>query len=46
MGYFVGSSDGSVDDVGGPCVGLGVGQIMTDPDIYYMQYNELSPVSC
>ena len=46
LGSFVGSFDGTGDDVGGPCVGLGVGGIMTASDIDAMQQNDSSPVSC
>ena len=46
LGYFVGCFYGAGDDVGGPCVGLGVSVIMTDSEIYSMQLNESSPVSC
>ena len=46
LGSFVGSFDGTGDDVGGPCVGLGVGGIMTASEIDAMQSNESSPVSC
>ena len=46
LGSFVGSFDGTGDDVGGPCVGLGVGGIMTASEIDAMQQNDSSPVSC
>ena len=32
--------------MGGPCVGLGVGGIMTASEIDAMQQNDSSPVSC
>ena len=44
MGYFVGYFDGNVDDVGGTCVCLGVGGIVTTSEIDAMQFNESSPV--
>ena len=37
--YFVGFFDGTGDDVGGPCVGLGLGWIITAYDIDAMQWN-------
>ena len=43
---FVGSFDGTGDDVGGPCVGLGVGGIMTNYEIDAIQFNDSSPVFC
>ena len=46
LGYFVGSSYGTGDEVGGPCVGLGVGGIITASDISDMHSNESSHVSC
>ena len=46
LGYFVGSSYGTGDEVGGPCVGLGVGGIINTSDIYDMHLNESSPISC
>ena len=46
LGYVFGCFDETVDDVGGPFIGIGVVGIMTDFDIYDMQLNETSPVSC
>ena len=43
---LVGSFDGTGDEVGGPCVGIGVGGIITASDIYDMHLNNPSPVSC
>ena len=40
QGYFFGSFDGTGYYVGGPCVGLGVGGIITDSDIDNMQLND------
>ena len=40
MGSCVGSFDGNVDDVGGPCVGLGVGWIINYYNIDAMQIND------
>ena len=37
---------GTGDDVGGPCVGIGLGGIITASEIDAMQLNESSPVSC
>ena len=39
LGYFVGSFGGTGDDMGGTCVGLGVGGIMNASDIDDMQLN-------
>ena len=38
--------DGNGDDLGGPCVDLVIGGIMTASDIDDMQLNYPSPVSC
>ena len=46
LGYFVGSFYGTRYYVGGPCVGLLVVGIMTASDIYAMQLNDSSTVSC
>ena len=46
LGSFVGSFDGTGDEVSGSCVGLGVGGIITDSKIYAMKLNDSSPVSC
>ena len=43
---FVCCFDGNVDDVVGRCVGLLVGGIMADSDIYSMQFNESSHFPC
>ena len=40
LGYFVGSFDGTGDDVDGLCVGLGVGGIITASRIYYMKLDD------
>ena len=39
MGSFVGSFDGTGDDMGGPCVGIGVGGIINASDIDDMKLN-------
>ena len=46
LGSIAGYFDGTRDEVCGPCVGLGVGGIMTDFEIYAIQLNDSSPVSC
>ena len=46
LGYFVGSSDDTRDDMGGPFVGIVVGGIITCYEIYAMKFNDSSPVSC
>ena len=45
LGSFVGSFDGTGDEVGGPCVGLVLGGIINDSDISYMHSNDSSHVS-
>ena len=40
LGYFVGSFDRTVDDVGGNFVGIGAGGIITDSEIDAMQLND------
>ena len=45
MGSFVVSFDGTGYDVGGTCVGLLVGVIVTAYDIYSMQLNDSQYVS-
>ena len=46
LGYFVGSFEGTVNDVGVTCVGLLVGRIMTDSEIDSMKFNHSLSVSC
>ena len=46
LGCFVGGFHGSVDDAGGPFVGIVVGGIITCYEIYAMKFNDSSPVSC
>ena len=46
LGYFVGSFEGTVDDVGVTCVGLLVVRIMTDSEIDSMKFNHSLSVSC
>ena len=44
--YFVGYFDGAGDEVGGPCVGLGVGGIMNYSEIDAMKLDDSSSVYC
>ena len=43
---FIGFFDGTGGDVGGPCVSILLGGIMTDYEIDAMQLNDSSHVSC
>ena len=44
--YCVGCFDRTGDDMGGLCVRLGLGDIITVSEIYDMRLNDSSPVSC
>ena len=46
LGYYVISFDGIVNDVGGRCVGLLVGGVMTTYEIYAIQLNCSPSVYC
>ena len=49
IGSFVGSfygTDGTGDDVDGPCVGLVVGGVLNSSEIYAIQFNDSSHFPC